>query len=230
MQVMKFGGTSVASAENIQKSLAIVAQAAAEAPVVMVVSALGGTTDALIGAGRAAAAGDTSYAETLQLLLARHDEAARKLLATVEEETVASIYESVYDRFEELTELCKGIFALGELSNRTLDRLMSYGELLSSRLIAAAAQAQGMQVVWADARQLIRTNSRFGTAEVDMATTQRQVADFKERKPASTWVVPGFIAADAHGTTTTLGRGGSDYTAALLAAAHVGPDFQLRSP
>ena len=72
---------------------------------------------------------------------------------------------------------------------------------------------------WADARQLIRTNSRFGTAEVDMAATDQQVADLQGQHPGELWVVPGFIAADAHGTTTTLGRGGSDYTAALLAAA-----------
>ena len=98
---------------------------------------------------------------------------------------------------------------------------MSYGELLSSRLlvIAAVAKARGLEAVWADARQLIRTNSRFGMGEVDMAATEKNVADFKAENPAKIWVVPGFIAADAHGTTTTLGRGGSDYTAAILAAA-----------
>ena len=85
MQVLKFGGTSVASAENIEKSLAIVAQAAEKGSVVMVVSALGGTTDALIGAGRAAAAGDASYSETLRQLLTRHDEASMELLSHVSE-------------------------------------------------------------------------------------------------------------------------------------------------
>ena len=215
MQVLKFGGTSVASAENIQKSLAIVAAAAEHRPVVMVVSALGGTTDMLIGAGRTAATGDASYRATLAQLAQRHRTVVLELLPaahTLEEAQILS-------QFVELTTLCDGIFALGELSNRTLDKLMGYGELLSSRLIAAAATAQGLAVVWADARQLIRTNSRFGTAEVDLAATERQVADFKALNPAQVWVVPGFIAADAHGTTTTLGRGGSDYTAALLAAA-----------
>ena len=215
MQVLKFGGTSVANAENIRKSLAIVAQAAAQGPVVMVVSALGGTTDALIAAGRAAEAGDATYVDAFQPLSARHGEAASALLPTAP----AAFTEAIHDGFAELEALCKGVFALGELSNRTLDRLMSYGELLSSRLIVAAAQAQGLDAVWADARQLIRTNSRFGAAEVDTDATRKLVAEFKANTTAKIWVVPGFIAADAHGATTTLGRGGSDYTAALLAAA-----------
>ena len=216
MQVVKFGGTSVASAENILKSLAIVAAAAAHGPVVMVVSALSGTTDALIGAGRAAAAGDAGYRDTLAQLHERHRTAAQTLLAeAAQHEKLAAIAA----QFDEVQMLCDGIFALGELSNRTLDRLMSYGELLSSRLVAAAAKAQGLAAGWADARQLIRTNSRFGAAEVDMATTTRQVADLRDASADHVWVMPGFIAADAHGATTTLGRGGSDYTAALLAAA-----------
>ena len=216
MQVLKFGGTSVASAENIRKSLAIVATAATKSPVVMVVSALGGTTDLLIGAGRAAAVGNTVYRDTLAQLAERHHTAARELLAGAEHhEKLAAIAA----QFAELQTLCDGIFALGELSNRTLDRLMSYGELLSSRLITAAAKALGLAAGWADARQLIRTSSRFGAAEVDMAVTTRQVADLRDASPAHIWVVPGFIGADAHGVTTTLGRGGSDYTGALLAAA-----------
>ena len=216
MQVLKFGGTSVASADAIRQCLAIVAAAAAQSPVVMVVSALGGTTDALIGAGRAAAAGRADYHAALRQLAERHHAAAQELLASAaQHEKLAAIAA----QFEEIQTLCDGVFALGELSARTLDRLMSYGELLSSRLVAAAAKAQGLAAGWADARQLIRTNSRFGSAAVDLAWTTRQVADLKDASPAHIWVIPGFIAADAHGSTTTLGRGGSDYTAALLAAA-----------
>ncbi|UOQ97858.1 bifunctional aspartate kinase/homoserine dehydrogenase I [Hymenobacter sp. 5317J-9] len=216
MHVLKFGGTSVASAENIRKSLAIVAKAAEQGPVVMVVSALGGTTDGVIGAGRAAEQANEDFREALQQLEERHVTAAHDLLgADAQHSAIAHIQA----QFDELKQLCDGIFALGELSNRTLDRLMSYGELLSSQLIATAAQAYGLDVVWADARQLIRTNSRFGMAEVDMGTTEKQVAEFRGNHSANVWVVPGFIAADAHGAATTLGRGGSDYTAALLAAA-----------
>jgi aspartokinase/homoserine dehydrogenase 1 len=216
MQVLKFGGTSVASAENIQKSIAIVAAAAKQNLVVMIVSALGGTTDILIGAGRAAASAQPTYRDTLAQLEQRHLTAAQGLLTG---EALTAESEAINTSFADLQHFCEGIFALGELSTRTLDKLMSYGELLSSRLIAAAAKVQGLDAVWADARQLIRTNSRFGMAEVDMPTTEAQVTGFKTQNPAQIWVVPGFIASDAQGLTTTLGRGGSDYTAALLAAA-----------
>ncbi|MDB5236749.1 MAG: bifunctional aspartokinase I/homoserine dehydrogenase [Hymenobacter sp.] len=216
MQVLKFGGTSVASAENIRKSIAIVASAAAQDSVVMVVSALGGTTDALIGAGRAAAQANTSYRGILNELEQRHVSAAQELLTGAAQNAEVTAVES---QLEEAKRLCDGVFALGELSSRTLDRLMSYGELLSSRLIAATARAQGLDAAWVDARQLIRTNSRFGMAEVDMAATDKLVAECKASATAKIWVVPGFIAADAQSNVTTLGRGGSDYTAALLAAA-----------
>jgi len=214
MQVLKFGGTSVASAENIGKVIAIVTSALAHGPVVLVVSALGGTTDALISAGRAAAAGDESYQETIRQLLARHGEALYALLPNALE-----FDKSIEESFIEVLHLCKGIHALGELSPRTLDRLMSYGELLSSRLVVAALQARGIATAWADSRQLIRTNSRFGMAQVDEAATGQLTTDFQAKTTENLWVAPGFIAADAEGHTTTLGRGGSDYTAAILAAA-----------
>jgi aspartokinase/homoserine dehydrogenase 1 len=217
MQVLKFGGTSVASAENIEKVIAIVTRALAHGPVALVVSALGGTTDALINAGRAAASGDEGFRQALRQLEARHFTAAEQLLPSFEAQ--AEIQPWLTAQFTELVLLADGIFALGELSPRTLDRLMSYGELLSSRLVVAALQARGLAAAWADSRQLIRTNSRFGMAQVDETATEQLVADFQSKTTETLWVAPGFIAADAEGHTTTLGRGGSDYTAAILAAA-----------
>jgi aspartokinase/homoserine dehydrogenase 1 len=217
MQVLKFGGTSVASAENIGKVMAIVTSALAQGPVGLVVSALGGTTDALISAGRTAAAGDETFRATLRHLEARHLTAAEALLPDAASQT--SIQPWLTAQFTELALLADGIFALGELSPRTLDRLMGYGEILSSRLVVAAFQARGIATAWADSRQLIRTNSRFGMAQVDEAVTERQVRYFQQETTESLWVAPGFIAADTEGHTTTLGRGGSDYTAAILAAA-----------
>jgi len=215
MQVLKFGGTSVASAENIEKSIAVATAALAKGPVVMVVSALGGTTDALINAGRTAAAGDAEYRTALAQLHERHQTAATLLLA----DSAAEAFARLEKHFVKLTRLYDGVFALGELSNRTLDKIMSYGELLSSQLIAAALVARGQSAAWADARQLIRSNSRFGMAEVDFATTTANFKQFQAENAAKLWVMPGFIAADAQGNTTTLGRGGSDYTAAIVAAA-----------
>jgi aspartokinase/homoserine dehydrogenase 1 len=217
MQVLKFGGTSVASAENIGKVMAIVTSALAQGPVGLVVSALGGTTDALISAGRTAAAGDETFRATLRHLEARHLTAAEALLPDAASQT--AIQPWLTAQFTELALLADGIFALGELSPRTLDRLMGYGEILSSRLVVAAFQARGIATAWADSRQLIRTNSRFGMAQVDEAVTERQVRYFQQETTESLWVAPGFIAADTEGHTTTLGRGGSDYTAAILAAA-----------
>ena len=207
----------MASAENIGKVIAIVTRALAEGPVALVVSALGGTTDALISLGRTAAAGNEAFRQTLRQLEARHLTAAEHLLPT--EASQLDIQPWLTAQFTELAGLADGIFALGELSPRTLDRLMSYGELLSSRLVVAAFQARGIATTWSDSRQLIRTNSRFGMAQVEEEVTQRQVTYFQQENAASLWVAPGFIAADAEGHTTTLGRGGSDYTAAILAAA-----------
>ena len=217
MQVLKFGGTSVASAANIEKVVAIVQSALAQGPAVVVVSALGGTTDALISAGRAAAAGDASFHQTLRQLEARHLTAFETLLPTPPAQ--ADVQPWLTAQFAELARLADGIFALGELSPRTLDRLMSYGELLSSRIIAAAFAARGVANSWADSRQLIRTNSRFGMAQVEEEDTNKQVIDFQQKTTENLWVAPGFIASDAAGHTTTLGRGGSDYSAAILAAA-----------
>ena len=217
MHVLKFGGTSVASAGNIQKSCEIAVNALTNGPVVIVVSALGGTTDALINAGQAAAIDDLSYREILRELEQRHVTVARELRLppgpAQESETL------IISGFSEISRLCEGIASLRELSNRTLDRLVSYGELISAQLFEINFHSFVSDSVWADARQLIRTNSRFGNAEVDLLATKKLVAGFRTRHPEASWVVPGFIAADAYGTTTTLGRGGSDYTAALLAAA-----------
>ena len=220
MQVLKFGGTSVASAPTIARVCALAAQALHNGPVVLVVSALGGTTDALIAAGRAAAAGQATYHAALQHLEARHQTVAAELLSSDSQAAILEeVAATIAAQFADLQRLTDGVFALGELSARILDRLMSAGELLSSQLIASVLQAQKLPAIWADARQLILTNARFGTAEVDVAATQRQMLDFQQQTTATLWVVPGFIAADAAGNTTTLGRGGSDYTAALLAAA-----------
>ena len=105
-----------------------------------------------------------------------------------------------------------------ELSDRTLDRIMSFGELMSSRIIAASFVLDGLPAVWKDARELIQTNTRYGAAEVDFETTNLQINNYLQEGNTLT-IIPGFIAREEGGTTTTLGRGGSDYTAAIIAGA-----------
>ncbi|WP_223284774.1 aspartate kinase [Hymenobacter qilianensis] len=216
MQVLKFGGTSVATAANLQRVAQLVETAAQHTATVVVVSALGGTTDALIEAGRLAAGGSAHYRTQLQRLEDRHLGVVRDLLPISEQSAVLSL---VKTHCNELDSICDGIFALGELSDRTLDRLMSFGEILSSRLLAAYLKAQGVAHLWHDSRQLIRTDSRHGFATVDSETTNQQIQAFVAAQPCQIYVVPGFIGSDAQGVTTTLGRGGSDYTAAIFAAA-----------
>ena len=216
MQVLKFGGTSVATAANLQRVARLAEAAARQQPTIIVVSALGDTTDLLIGAGRAAAAGHDDYRTHLRQLELRHLEAVRGLLPVPEQSEVLSFVKSFCN---ELETLCDGIFALNELSDRTLDRLMSYGELLASGLLAAALRSLGVPHLWHDSRPLIRTNSQHGFAAVDVALTNLQIREFVAAQPAALYIVPGFIGSDAHGATTTLGRGGSDYTAALFAGA-----------
>ena len=216
MQILKFGGSSVATAAAIRQVAGLVAAAAQQAPTVVVVSALGGTTDALIAAGRQAAASQDTYRQSLQRVEQRHLDTAKELVPVTNQ---GSLLSKVKQQCNALESVCDSIFALGELSARTLDKLVSFGELLSSQLVAACLQTQGLAHTWHDSRELIRTDSQFGQATVDFDVTNQKINDFVQQNPQSVYVVPGFIAADAQGVTTTLGRGGSDYTAAIFAGA-----------
>ena len=216
MQVLKFGGSSVAASGVIKQVMKIVQQALQKDTTIVVVSALSGVTDTLIYCGKEAAKGSEEYIEVLQSLEQRHLETVRELLPVTSQSSVLSLVKTLCN---ELEDVCKGVFTLRELSSRTLDKITSYGELLSSQIIAAAFQSTGQLTQWADSRRLITTDSSFTGATVDFEKTNQQITDFVALHPDSLILVPGFIAATAEGTTTTLGRGGSDYTAAIIAAA-----------
>jgi len=219
MQVLKFGGTSVANAENMNKVSSIVQsrlQSGPQSKTIVVVSALGGVTDVLLQSGGLAAAGDESYKELLQKVEQRHLEAVKALIPVTQQSSVLSW---VKQRCNEIEDICNGVFLLGELSTRTKDRIVSFGELLSSKIIAARLHAQGVENTWIDSRDLIRTDSRYGSAVVDFAVTNALCSNFFSVSSSRLFIVPGFVAADAYGNTTTLGRGGSDYTAAIIAGA-----------
>jgi bifunctional aspartokinase / homoserine dehydrogenase 1 len=216
MQVLKFGGSSVANAENINKVITIVRQALQKDRIMLVVSALGGITDMLIQAGLKAAAGDESYKERLQEIEHRHLETVKSLLPLTGQSAILS---AVKTRCNELEDICSGVFLLGELSPRTQDKIVSYGEILSSLIVAARFTTLNVPHEWKDSRLLIRTDANHGHAAVDFATTNAQIQQFIAGSAANLIILPGFIAADSKTTTTTLGRGGSDYTAAILAAA-----------
>ena len=216
MQVLKFGGSSVANAENISRVVTLVLDAVKKDRTILVVSALGGITDMLIQAATSAAAGDESYKEKLQDIEHRHLETVKALLPITGQSAILS---AVKTRCNEIEDICSGVFLLGELSDRTQDKVVSYGELLSSLIISARFQALGQPHEWKDSRQLIRTDSHFGHAAVDFKTTNALVREAIGISSGSLFIFPGFIASNEQGITTTLGRGGSDYSAAILAAA-----------
>lgn len=216
MQVLKFGGTSVANATNINKTIAIIKNAVTKTKTVVVVSALGGITDTLLQCAHSAAAGDEQFKDKLQEAEQRHLDVVRELIPVTQQSSILSM---VKKSSNELEDICNGIFLLGELSPRTKDRIVSYGELLSSQIISAAISANGIINTWKDSRDLIKTDSHFTNAVVDFKLTNSTIVSFFSRATTDLFVLPGFIAADATGTTTTLGRGGSDYTAAIIGAA-----------
>lgn len=214
MQVLKFGGTSVANAANIKKVKENVQSR--KGKTVVVVSALGGVTDMLLECGHLAFRGESCYKTTLQKLTDRHLSTVKELLPLTNQSSVLSF---VMQQFNEVEDICNGIFLLRDFTDRTRDRIVSYGELISSQIIAAFFKAEGLNCQWVDARKLVRTNSDFTRAVVDVNSTDDAFERYFSEASASVFVLPGFIASDESGNTTTLGRGGSDYTAAIAGAA-----------
>ena len=216
MQVLKFGGSSVAGAHVIKQVMAIVEKAIAKEKTIVVVSALGGVTDNLIKCGTLAAAGDEAFNEILKKLEQRHLEAVQQLVPVTQQSSVLSM---VKQRCNELEDICKGVFMLRELSPRTQDRIVSYGEWLSSQIISAAFSFNGIKSEWVDARKLIITDEHYTYATVNFAVTNNYIQQYFATSKEQLFLIPGFIASSRTGTTTTLGRGGSDYTASIFAAA-----------
>ena len=216
MRVLKFGGSSVANAENINKIISILKNRSEKEKFVVVVSALGGTTDALLNSVLTASKGDEQYKEQLHIIESRHLDVVKKLIPVASQSRVLSM---VKQHCNEMEDICNSVFLLKELTSRTRDRMMSYGELLSSQIIAAKFQSSGFENKWVDARKLILTNSHYENAVVDFELTDKKINDYFSSADDLFFVVPGFIASDKSGITTTLGRGGSDYTAAIIASA-----------
>lgn len=216
MQVLKFGGTSVGSADNIKKVISIVKKAVEKERMVVVVSALGGTTDALLNAGLLAASGNEQYKDELQRIEQRHLETVKQLIPVQQQSSMLSLVKKICNEIEDV---CNGVFLLGELSLRTKDRIAGYGELMSSQMIAGAFNAAGVPAVWKDSRKIIRTNANYGNAQVNMEVTKNLITELFSTQQDTLVILPGFIAAADNGDSTTLGRGGSDYTAAIIAAS-----------
>jgi bifunctional aspartokinase / homoserine dehydrogenase 1 len=216
MQVLKFGGTSVGSVEAISKVIEIVAAKIQQEPVIVVVSAFGGTTDALLLCGNQAAEGNEEYKEQVNNITSRHLNAVKQLIPVQQQSSMLSAVKKLCNEVEDL---CNGIFLLGEITARTKDKLVSYGELISSQVIHAAFQSRQVAVTWWDSRKLIVTDAVYTQAAVDFVATRALFEAALKQLTTPLVVMPGFISATETGITTTLGRGGSDYTAAIAADA-----------
>ncbi len=215
-RVLKFGGTSVGSAEPLASALAIAAAASREAPLVVVVSALAGVTDQLELALSWAAGGQPFFRPWLSGLRQRH----RALLWQVAGRAGVEAAEAKLDReLARLYQALEGVVAAGAVAPAARDRVLATGERLAVPVFVAGLTRRGIAARGVDAGALIRTDSCFGEATVDLARSRRQVLARLPLPGGAVAVVPGFLAADGTGRTTTLGRGGSDYSAALLGAA-----------
>jgi len=215
--VMKFGGTSVEDAKAMLRTAAIVRDRRERGlSAIVVVSAMAKVTDQLLAAADAAGRGDRVGALALSSRLRnRHLDTASDLLCG---ELLMEVQKEIRDRFDSLDDLLRGIAAVGELTPRTSDRVVSYGERLSSRMVAAAFAQHGLNGAHVDARQCIVTDDHYGKAVPQEAAIEAKLAQIVLPlvEAGQTPVMGGFIGASAQGITTTLGRGGSDFTAALV--------------
>jgi aspartate kinase len=214
---MKFGGTSVEDAKAMLRTAAIVRDRRERGlSAIVVVSAMAKVTDQLLAAADAAGRGDRVGALALSSRLRnRHLDTASDLLCG---ELLMEVQKEIRDRFDSLDDLLRGIAAVGELTPRTSDRVVSYGERLSSRMVAAAFAQHGLNGAHVDARQCIVTDDHYGKAVPQEAAIEAKLAQIVLPlvEAGQTPVMGGFIGASAQGITTTLGRGGSDFTAALV--------------
>ena len=215
MQVLKFGGTSVANAQNIILVKDIVAASSAE-KIIVVVSALGGITDTLLTSARLAAQQDGAYKNHVNEIELRHLETVKTVIPVRAQSTVLSKIKSELNTLEDLLE---GAFLIGEITPQLSDKIVSYGEMLSSYIIAEHFKTEQLDAIHVDSRSLIITNDVNGKATVDFEITNAKCQKYVEQTVQKIIVAGGFIAASKNGTPTTLGRGGSDYSAAILAAA-----------
>ncbi|WP_426757046.1 bifunctional aspartate kinase/homoserine dehydrogenase I [Myxococcus sp. Y35] len=214
LQVMKFGGTSVGAPARLRQVVELIGSHARRGPLAVVVSAMGDTTDWLLDAASLATAGDLEGALAVATRIADLAKANAAALAPAQATALA---ERVDGLLSPLRQLLQGISLTRECSAPTRDRVLSFGELVSATLLAELLTAHGTAATFRDARQLLVTDDRFGAARVDLARTRERLQAAAESWGHEVPIIPGFIAATPDGRTTTLGRNGSDYTAALVA-------------
>ena len=217
MKVLKFGGTSVGTPERIAGVIDILEKYHQRGDQFSVVfSAFTKITDSLIEMATLAAKGDINYKKPFETLVKRHDEAIFYLL---NEKNRITVREGIQENHKDLENLLNGIFLLREASPRTMDYVLSFGERNSSFIIAHAMTQRGIPSAFLDARKIIKTDKNFGAAKVDFVETNKNIQEYYAANTDKVQIATGFIGSAKGGLTTTLGRGGSDYSVAIIGAA-----------
>jgi len=224
MKILKFGGSSVANAHNVLQAESIIKKESLQNKIIVVVSAMQGTTDSLIKAASYASHKDERYIQIVKELEEKHLNLVKELIPVLDQSAWLSF---VKKHFNDIEDLCSSIFVLGEFTNRIKDKITSYGEFLSSNIINARLQSEGLDAIWMNAMDYILTDSVFTNAKVDLEITEKNVQNYCQEHQNRIIIVPGFIAKDEKGNITTLGRGGSDYTSSIIAAALNADELQI---
>lgn len=224
MQVLKFGGTSVASAKNIALVKSVIFEKSSSDQIIAVVSALGGITTQLVNCSAMAATGNAEYLKELAQVEQKHIKTVQELIPLKKQSKSMG---KVKMLLNELEDICRGVFLIHELTAKTSDKILSFGERLSSTIIADYFNDMDHSTFLADPREFIVTDNNYGRAEVDFEKTNARISSYFKEIKEKLIVCPGFIAASKDREITTLGRGGSDYTAAILAAALKSPELEI---
>lgn len=214
LKILKFGGTSVGSASSIRTVKDIIISNSKEFNTVVVVSALGGVTNLLLEASETAARGDESYIRIFKNIEKKHLTVSKTLIPVNAQGTTLT---KIKVLLNDLEDLLKGVFLIKELSEKTKDCILSYGEVMSSHILTDFLNVSKIKTNLADPRDMIITDETYGGATVDFKKTNTKVAEYFE-KASYPVICPGFMAGTTNGQTITLGRGGSDYSAAILAS------------
>ncbi|MBV7268093.1 bifunctional aspartate kinase/homoserine dehydrogenase I [Winogradskyella luteola] len=232
MKVLKFGGTSVGSAKNINKVISILEQQSQDSKLAVVVSAVGGITDNLLDAGNLACSKDEAYLTHYNAIASTHKKVIEKLFEDFKTDKSSQkkhdeLQKIVSKKLDGLKKLLDGIYLINELSPKTKDKLLSYGEMLSSTIIQKTLASRNLDVVLKNSQELITTDLNFNNAAVNFEITNANINTFFTSNANKIVVLPGFVSKSLTGELTTLGRGGSDYTSAIIAAATSAEELQI---
>ena len=214
MKVLKFGGSSISNAKNIEKVLDILKNY--DSNIIVIFSAFGKTTDKLIECGKLASKRDSNYKTLFQSLLDDHLKICTSLFEIKNQSEILSF---VQKKFNELDNVLEGVFNLKEFSSKTYNNISGFGELLSYQIIGKISQTRGFDSIIKDSREIITTKLiKLGSVQIDYDLTKRKWEEFYNNSNSRIIIMPGFIARDNFGNNVTLGRGGSDFTASIMAS------------